>query len=212
MNGEFEDGFSISEISDEVFSRISGVTLPENALIKRSDLRYLRVRHVGFDGSEQTGEIICDRRIADDLLKIFRELFEIRYPIEKIRLADEYGGDDDKIMADNNSSCFNYRCVANTDTLSMHGKGRAVDINPLYNPYIQNGVVMPENAAPYADRTADFEHKITHDDECFKIFAAHGWSWGGDWKTSQDYQHFYKGDSRVVKAIKKVKRTVSIKK
>lgn len=202
------NSFRISEIDDVIFARISGITLPESAKIGRRDLRYLTVRHIGFDGREHTGELICDRRLAAELLEIFRELYEARYPIEKIRLADEYGGDDDKIMADNNSSCFNYRFIANTETLSMHGRGRAVDINPLYNPYIQNGAVMPANAAPYADRTADFPHKITHDDVCFKIFAAHGWSWGGDWISSKDYQHFYKADGRLVRAIKKIRKII----
>jgi hypothetical protein len=200
--------FEISEISDEIYARICGVTLPENAKIGRKDLRFLSVVHIGFDGEEHCGELICDRRVAKDLLEIFRELYEARYPIEKIRLADNYGGNDDKIMADNNSSCFNYRFVANSQTLSLHGKGRAVDINPLYNPYIQNGVVMPANAVPYADRGADFPHKITHGDECFKIFAAHGWRWGGDWNTSPDYQHFYKPDGNLAKVVRKLKNCI----
>jgi hypothetical protein len=200
------DDFEIMEIGEEIYSRISGVTLPQNAKISVDELRYLKVRHIGFDGAEHTGELICCRGLADELLEIFRELFEARYPIEKIRLADEYGGDDDKIMADNNSSCFNYRCVANTNTLSLHGMGRAVDINPLYNPYIQNGVVMPENAVQYADRTADFEHKITHGDVCFKIFAAHGWLWGGDWENDKDYQHFYKPLGKPARILSRLRR------
>lgn len=204
--------FRARRIDDAIFGRISGVTLPEGAKIGREDLRYLTVRHIGFDGKEHTGELICDRRLADELLGIFRELYEARYPIEKMLLADEYGGDDDKIMSDNDTSCFNYRFVANTETLSLHGKGRAVDINPLYNPYIQNGVVMPACAAPYADRSADFPHKITHDDVCFKIFAAHGWSWGGDWLSSKDYQHFYKPDGRLVRAVARITKKIKVKK
>lgn len=192
------DGFFISETS-------GGVTLPENAKISLGDLRHLSVKHIGFDGRVHDGELICDKRLAGELLEIFTELFEANYPIEKIRLADKYGGDDDKIMSNNASSCFNYRCVANTTELSMHALGRAVDINPLYNPYIQNGVVMPENAKPYADRTADFPHKITHDDECFKIFTSHGWRWGGDWKSSKDYQHFYKPQNRLKRLIRNAK-------
>jgi hypothetical protein len=195
------NGFEIRAIDDEIYARIAGITLPEDKNIISDSLRYLSVRHIGFDGKEHVGELICHYRVAADLLGIFRELYEAGYQIEKIRLADEYGGDDDKIMADNNSSCFNYRCVANTDKLSMHGMGRAVDINPLYNPYIQNGVIMPANAEPYADRTVDFAHKITHEDECFKIFKAHGWLWGGDWEKNVDYQHFYKPESAVDKFI-----------
>jgi hypothetical protein len=196
------DGFEIKDIDESIYKRISGITLPEKAEVSPSDLKYLTVKHIGFDGEVHDGELICASSVAKELLEIFEELFESGYRIEKIRLADEYGGDDDKIMADNNSSCFNYRCVANTDTVSMHGYGKAVDINPLYNPYIQDGVVMPANAAPFADRTADFEHKITHEDVCYKIFRAHGWLWGGDWMNDVDYQHFFKPSSRMQKIIK----------
>ncbi len=170
---------------------IAKLNLPADALITPDELRRVCVRYIDFDGKEQTGSLICAEKAAPSLAEIFDKLFEARYPIEKIRFAHEYGGDDDLIMADNATSCFNYRFVANTQTLSLHARGLAVDINPLYNPYIQNGVVMPANAAPYADRKADFPHKITHRDLCFKLFKKHGWRWGGDWRHDKDYQHFY---------------------
>ena len=189
------DGFEIQKADGRV-------KIPDGAGISLDGLRLIKVKHIGFDEKTHVGELVCDKRLAQEVVKIFEELYNAGYPIEKIRLAEEYGGDDDKIMSDNNSSCFNYRFVANTKTLSLHALGRAIDINPLYNPYIQNGVVMPENALAYADRTADFAHKITHDDLCFKIFARYGWSWGGDWELSPDYQHFYKPESRVKKVIR----------
>lgn len=171
------------------------IALPADALISLDDLRRTEIEYIGFDGRSHHGNIICAKAAAHDLADIFRELYEIKYPIEKVRYSHEYGGDDDLIMADNATSCFNYRFVANTRTLSLHARGLAIDINPLYNPYIQNGVVMPANAAPYADRSADFPHKITHDDPCFKAFAKRGWLWGGDWSDDKDYQHFYKPES-----------------
>ena len=182
----------ISKLDSELIRLIA---LPADALISPGDLRRVCVRYVDFDGNEQTGGIICAAKVAEDIEEIFAELFAARYPIEKVRYAHEYGGDDDLIMGDNATSAFNYRFVANTRSLSLHAKGLAIDINPLYNPYIQNGVIMPANAVPYADRTADFPHKITHDDLCFKLFIKHGWQWGGDWKENVDYQHFFKPET-----------------
>lgn len=178
--------------------------LPEGAKISSSGLRLITADYIGFDGKLHNGQLVCAKDLAAELMLIFRELLEAGYPIEKIEPSCVYGGDDDKIMAANVTSCFNYRTVANTDTLSLHALGRAVDINPLYNPYIQNGIVMPENAAPYADRSADFPHKITHDDTAFRVFAKYGWLWGGDWTDDKDYQHFYKPENRLRKLIRKL--------
>ena len=182
------------------------VQLPEGAKISIADLRTLRVTYFDLSGEMRQGLLVCNKKIAAELLEIFRELFAAGYRLDKIRLAGEYGGDDDLMMADDNTSCFNYRCVANKDMLSMHARGLAVDINPFYNPYIQNGVVMPPQAAAYADREADFEHKITHEDTCYKIFAWHGWKWGGDWQSSKDYQHFYKPESFKVRVKRRISR------
>ncbi len=198
--------FRKSPLPTDVIAKISGVTYHENADIKLSDLAYLQISHYDFYGEIQVGEMICHKKIASEVLEIFSELFEIKYKIEKIRLPDEYGGDDEKIMGDDNSSCFNYRTIANTNTVSLHGLGRAIDINPLYNPYIVKGKVMPANAQPYADRSADFPHKIDENDECCKIFKNHGWLWGGAWINSKDYQHFYKPESKFKKIINKIKQ------
>lgn len=166
-------------------------------MIKISNLAYLKVLHKDFVGGISEGELICSRKLAKELLEIFFELYQAEYPIEKIKLVDEYGADDEKSMSDNNSSCFNYRVIADTDVISMHGLGRAVDINPLYNPYIVGEKVMPANSAPYADRSADFNYKIDENDTCYKIFKSHGWLWGGHWRNSKDYQHFYKPDGKI---------------
>ena len=168
-----------------------------------SDLRYLHVLHIGFDGETHEGEIICNKYIADDLLEIFEELYNAKYPIEKIKLVDEYDADDEKSMADNNSSSFNFRFISYTKKISKHGYGLAIDINTLYNPYVKtvNGKrsVEPANATEYVDRTRDFPYKITKKDLAYKLFTEHGFEWGGAWKNSKDYQHFEVPDSVVKK-------------
>ena len=142
------------------------------------------------------GELVCNEAICGDLLDIFRVLYDASYPIERMVLIDEYDAQDGPSMRANNSSAFNFRFVAGTGVLSSHSRGMAVDINPLYNPYVKtNGgrtVVDPAEAAPYADRTRDFPYKIAEDDPCCREFLRHGFTWGGHWKSLKDYQHFEK--------------------
>jgi hypothetical protein len=150
------------------------------------------VLHIGADGNVHGGELIVNRKIAEDITDIFIKLYEAGYRIEKIKLIDEYKGDDDLSVQDNNTSSFNFRFVAGSKHLSKHSLGMAIDINPLYNPYIVNGKVA-EWGAPYTDRTKDFPYKMTKDDLCVKLFKQHGFKWGGDcWKNTLDYQHFEK--------------------
>lgn len=191
-----EQFFYKEELSDEVFARMDGVSYPQNARIGRDELRYLRVLHTGFDGKTHIGELVVNQKIADDVLDIMKELYEKRYPIEKMLLIDEYGADDEASMSDNNTSAFNYRTIAGTDRLSKHGQGLAVDINPRYNPCVRtkNGIttVEPQNGSTYVDRNADFSYKITEGDLCLQLFSEHGFTWGGSWNSVKDYQHFEK--------------------
>lgn len=207
---ELREGFSASPIPAEVLERMKGKTYKENSEIDADDLSYLRVRYCDFSHRIADGELIVHRSLAKEVLEIFEMLFNAEYEIEKIRLCDEYGGDDEASMGDNNSSAFNFRNVAGTQELSLHALGRAIDINPLYNPYIVGEKVSPANGKPYADRDNDFGHKIDHHDLCFKVFTSKGWLWGGDWVGSKDYQHFYKPKENLVKsAVHKLKELVS---
>ena len=189
-----------------IFARIKGKSYKDNCTVPVEDLRYLHVKHVGFDGLDHEGEIVCNKYIAEDLLEIFEALYEAKYPIEKIRLVDEYDADDEKSMADNNSSSFNFRFISYTTKISKHGYGLAMDINTLYNPYVKtvNGQlsIEPANAADYVDRTKDFPYKIDENDLAYKLFIANGFEWGGAWKNSKDYQHFEVPDSVVKKLYK----------
>jgi len=189
--------FTASVITDDIFNRIKGKSYPEGATVSLDDLRYLKVLHYGFDGEIHEGELIVNHRIADDVLSIFKELFDIKYPIEKIRLIDEYDANDEASMEDNNSSAFCYRVIAESTTLSNHALGLAIDINTLYNPYVytrKDGTLFlqPENAGDYVDRDVDNPYYIKKGDACYNIFIKYGFTWGGDWNTKKDYQHFEK--------------------
>lgn len=186
---------------DEVLSRIDGCSYQENDNIALEELCYVRVLYYGFDGATHVGELIVNREIESDIREIFLALYQARYPIERMELVDAYEGDDERSMADNNTSAFNYRLISGTSKLSNHSYGRAIDLNPFYNPYVyttKDGQLHcePVGAVDYVDRNADFAHKIDHEDLAYQLFTAHGFTWGGDWNTRKDYQHFEKAVSK----------------
>lgn len=193
-DGKAQECFYSEELTGDIIARIQDKSYQSNEQITFDDLRYLRVLHMGFDGQTHIGELIVNQCIAEQVLDVMRELYEQQYPIEKMVLIDEYDADDELSMSDNNTSAFNYRVIAGTNRLSKHGQGLAIDINPKYNPCVrtENGamIVEPQNGAEYADRTQEFPYKITGDDVCCQIFKEYGFSWGGDWNSLKDYQHF----------------------
>lgn len=187
--------FTIEKISEEVFKRIEGKSYKKDCKMSLDDLRYLSVLHYNFNGEVKKGEIICNVLISEALIDIFKELYEAKYPIEKIRLIDEYDALDGPSMRDNNSSAFNYRFIAGTEKLSNHSWGLAIDINPLYNPYVKvksdgSFYVEPVEGADYVDRDGECPYMIKADDLCCRLFKKYGFEWGGDWTTCKDYQHF----------------------
>ena len=190
---ELPEGFSMSEITPQVMQRISGKSFPEEGVqISASELRYLQVMYYDFDGAVQQGELICNRSIADDLLDIFSELYKARYQIASVCLIDEFGADDVKSMDANNTSCFNYRVATGSTKQSKHAMGLAIDINPVQNPYVKDGTVLPLSGGQYQDRKSGQPHMITPDDLCYRLFTEHGFAWGGSWRSVKDYQHFEK--------------------
>ena len=208
-------------VDSVVFKRIEGGSYAKGCIVPVEELRYLRVLHRDLEGRIRLGELICNKGISIDLLDIFRELYEAGYPIQSIRLVDEFGADDERSMEANNTSCFNYRTVpgkggadwqaggasgkmrsgaerkAERGKLSLHAYGRAVDINPLYNPYVR-GIgtaaeqVMPTGSRKYLNRSGKYPYKIMPGDLCHRLFVRHGFMWGGGWRSSKDYQHFEK--------------------
>jgi len=189
--------FSAQPIPDSVFHRMQGRSWPEGCTIRRADLRYLRLTHVDAESKEHVGEMVCNKAIANDLIEIFKELYRQKYPIQRIRLIDDYEAVDERSMRDNNSSCFCYRKVSGTTKLSKHAMGMAVDINTLFNPYVRTGkdgrrIVEPATATKYVDRRKTFPYKIVKGDLLYRLFVQHGFKWGGSWRTMKDWQHFEK--------------------
>lgn len=175
------DGFAIEPIHDGLFERIKDKSFKDDCTVSRDSLRYIRLLHYDFNGIVRTGEMICNHRIANDIVEIFHQLYEAHYPIGKVLLVDDFNADDDASMAANNTSCFNFRKVADSKVISRHGMGLAVDINPKYNPHVKS-----------ASQASPSKYRIDHNDLCYKLFIQHGFKWGGDWKHSKDYQHFEK--------------------
>jgi hypothetical protein len=195
LNKPFLDSlFYSEEIKVDVKDRINGKSYGDTCNVPYSELRYVRVLHKDFNGQTQIGELIVNQVIAEDIVNIFREFYVINYPIERMVLIDEYNADDVTSMEANNTSAFNYRTIADTNRLSLHSYGLAIDINPRYNPYIYSlegrTVISPENGTKYADRTLDCSYYIKSGDPCYQAFINRGFTWGGDWKNSKDYQHF----------------------
>ena len=201
--------FEILPIGDEVFARIYGNSFPTDGGITTDQLRYLRVLHVDFDGETRIGEIIVNAAAAEDTLAVFRELYDAGYQIRRMVLVDTYydagwpefahmerGNQADSVsIAYDNTSAFNYRVASNnSNMLSNHAMGRAIDLNPLENPYVytDGSVDGPDECLAYADRSqaAAWNHMITADDLAVSVFQSHGFSWGGYWEGDKDYQHF----------------------
>lgn len=192
----YEPIFESVVVPDSVRARMEGNSYSEGCPVGMDDLRYLRLSHYDFQGQVKVGEMVCHKDIADKLTGIFRDLFMQKYPIEKIRLIDEYGGDDETSMRDNNTSCFNFRTIAGSKKLSRHAYGMAVDINPLYNPYVRlrgdgSMFVQPSTGKKFVKRDKRSNpYMINRVDAAYKAFREAGFKWGGNWRRYKDYQHF----------------------
>ena len=187
--------FRDTAIPDTIFTLMQGKSFKSDCTIPRSDLRYLLCLHRDINGRTIVGEMVVNKKISSKVLNILHQLYLANYPIERMRLVDYWNADDEMSMRDNNSSSFNFRFISHTTTVSKHGKGVAIDINPLCNPYhktLADGteVIEPATGAPYLDRSKSFPYKIEKGDLCYKLFTENGFEWGGEWTTVKDYQHF----------------------
>lgn len=186
---------SISEITPEIRAKLTHSWNDCNP-VALQDLRYLNLRYWGYDGCIHDGEMIVHATLAHEVTDIFRELFQARYPIEQMRLIDAYKANDDLSMADNNTSAFCSRMITGTsDRWSNHSYGTAIDINPLLNPYVKNGKILPKEGKDYLDRSLKVKGLIQKEDACCQAFLKRGWGWGGNWMATcgyLDYQHFDK--------------------
>ncbi|HMT01858.1 MAG TPA: M15 family metallopeptidase [Burkholderiales bacterium] len=182
----------IHPIPIEIQEKMKQYTWKSNCPVPLEDLSYLKLTYWGFDNKTHTnGELIIHKDKALEVIAIFKDLYEMEYPIDRMELIEKYQGDDESSMMMNNTSSFNCRLVTGSkDKWSYHSYGTAIDINPLLNPYVKDNVILPKNAVPFVDRTKFYPGKITKGDSVYKLFIKHGWIWGGDWKDRKDYQHF----------------------
>jgi hypothetical protein len=155
-----------------------------------SDLRFLRVRHWGFDGRTHLGEMVVHADAVRAVVDAFGRAYAARVVVERMRLVDEHGGDDDRSMAANNTSAYNCRTVTGGTAWSQHAYGRAVDVNPVQNPYVTRTAVSPPAGSAYLDRRDVRPGMAVAGGPLVEAFRASGWSWGGDFSGSRDYQHF----------------------
>ena len=196
--------FTMEEIQegDEVYQRIYGKSFPTDGSMNLSELRYLKMLYVDYDGLSRCGEMIVNAEIADVTMDIFLQLYEAGYPIERMELIDNYwetdgNTTDRKSILANNSSAFCYRTIAGTNDMSNHAYGFAIDINPHDNPYVwcnPDGTPKLETLDAHEqemmEQREEKEHAITHEDLAYRLFTEAGFDWGGDWSNPLDYQHF----------------------
>lgn len=203
MIGNAEDFHStVSPITNEILSKMSYSWKDINP-IPLSDLRCVTVNFYGYDSKVHEGSFVIHKVVADEIVDIFKEVFEARFPIEKMGFVDEYQGIDEVSAKDNNS--YSFCCRPNTtnpSVFSKHSYGLAIDINPLENPYHRNDLIVPESGKMYLDRTLNTKGMIQPDSVIYNAFIKRGWSWGGDWPKTRgyaDYQHFEKDPAVVLK-------------
>ncbi len=155
-------------------------------------LRRVELDHWGYDGRLHRGELVVGAAITDAVIDVFARLAALRFPIEKMHSAARYPGAEDELsMRDNNTSAFNCRGIPGSTSWSWHAYGRAVDINPLVNPYVDaRGGVEPATGTPWLDRTRRDVGMLHDGDPAVAAFVTGGWRWGGHWRTPLDYQHF----------------------
>jgi len=191
---------NISEITPDIKQRmIQGKTWRQGCPVGLDSLRYLQMAYLDFSGQTQMGEMIVNRDVADEVVYMFEGLYNMNYAIHKMQLVSDYGGSDWQSIEADNTSAFNCRPVTGKKKKwSKHAYGKAIDINPIANPYIsRTGHISHKASYKYKRR----RHKNINNladralllatDPATKLFKSYGWGWGGEWNT-KDYQHFFK--------------------
>ena len=185
-------------VPDDVWKNMQGVSWHSNMPCpQRDDLRLVQIPYVDFSGERKSGPLMVDAILADEVLKIFTEIaVDGRYRIERVQLIDAFGGDDFKSIEANNTSAFNCRLTTGAKTMSAHAKGRAIDLNPLINPYVDKTGTSHKKSKGFVTKLQRAKSKATGiikaDSVVVKSFKKYGWKWGGEWNSIKDYQHFSK--------------------
>jgi|SRR5919109_2988042 hypothetical protein len=180
----------ITRIPWRIRTWMTGLSWRAGCPVPLRRLRLVTLRYWGFDDEVHLGRLVVHRDVARQVAAAFGRLYEVSFPIRRMRLVDSYGADDRTSMEHDNTSAFNCRWRAGQPGVwSMHAYGKAIDINPVENPYVWSGGFSPPNAAPFVDRSTRRRGMIFHGDAVWWAFRNRGWEWGGDW-AYPDYQHF----------------------
>ena len=175
-------------------SKVTSSNLPHSwragCPVGPAQLRRVRVLHWGFDGRVHRGTLDIHVSVATAVVRVFRRLYAARFPILRMRPVDAYRANDDRSMAADNTSAFNCRFVSGTRRWSLHAYGRAIDVNPVENPYISGAGVQPPAGRAYLNRSRVRRGMAVTGGPLVRAFDAAGWGWGGRWAGSRDYQHF----------------------
>ena len=155
-----------------------------------ADLRAVELDHVDPAGIHRRGTLIVHHDVVDDVVAIFADLYSARFPISTITPIARFDGDDDASMAAGNTSAFNCRPITGGTRWSVHAYGRAIDINPIENPYVASDIVLPPAGTSHLDRGGYHPAMIRPGDVVTRAFDRAGWRWGGRFRTIADYQHF----------------------
>jgi D-alanyl-D-alanine carboxypeptidase-like protein len=181
----------VSRISPSLKQLMKGKSWHRGCPVPIRRLRVIRVSYHGFDGDRHFGRLVANKDAVSALVRVFRSMFRRNFKIRRLRLVDRYGGNDRRSMRADNTSAFNCRFVSGTTTWSEHAYGRAIDINPVENPYVaSDGSVSPRRGRRYADRSRHAKGMIHARDATVRAFRRVGWRWGGYWNSVKDYQHF----------------------
>jgi hypothetical protein len=181
---------TVARIDAGQATRMTGVSWRPGCPVGLRELRLLTLSHWGFDGRRRSGRLVVHRDVARDLVGVFRRLYEARFPIRRMVPVDRYGGSDFRSIEADNTSAFNCRFVEGTSRWSEHAYGRAIDINPIENPYVSGGRTSHRASVPYVDRSRRRPGMAYEGGVLVRAFDAIGWGWGGRWTSVKDYQHF----------------------
>tara|TARA_B110000037_G_scaffold196403_1_gene233574 strand:- start:253 stop:996 length:744 start_codon:yes stop_codon:yes gene_type:complete len=182
---------TIAPISEELKAKIIGKSWHEGCPLPIKDISTVQLMHWTPEGEIHWGHINIASVEAENVAKIFSELYESHFPITSIKLIHEFNGSDDASMKVNNTSGFNCRPIKNTKRWSQHSYGQALDINPLWNPWVRGTIIDPPEGKEFVDRSNSQLGLIRAGDSTVLSFEKYGWKWGGYWSNGRkDYQHF----------------------
>jgi hypothetical protein len=181
---------SIEQIDGAQAERMTGLSWRPGCPVALRDLRAVVASHWSFDGRARTGRLIVHRDVARPVLGVMRSLWAARFPIRRMVPVDAYRASDFKSIEADNTSAFNCRYVDGTRRWSEHAYGRAIDVNPIENPYVSNGDTPHSESKPYVDRSRRRPGMAYEGGPLVRAFAEIGWGWGGRWASVKDYQHF----------------------